>query len=372
MGYPAGLIYTDMRTLIQTKLQDTGAAVFSTTELDYAIEEGLREFSNLQPYIYKAEFNLESRTGTANSDVASALVDTSLSQFLAGDVGKWVYNSEDRTWAVVTAYVSATQLTLSKDIFPDGNEAYRMFNKGCTDSKEFSIDAPQQPDGANGRRTFDWMSIEKIEWPILQDPPSFLKPGEWEVQENNIIRLKVEDEPDNTKNATAADEVWVYFALRHKLSQLTTLLGKIDLVAGYAAGLTSIHVDDLQTSGTLYKGQEFTIDNVRGIYIADYQRTISSSETDITFWPPLRDATIDDTTVRFSLSTLAYRQEGIFADLVAGKAAMSKARSFINKVNYGPNPYKEMYQWGKLKYDDAIAEFKKLVGGDVAPSICLP
>ncbi len=370
MAYPEGLTYANFRDVVEQRLQDTGNTVFSTTELDYATEEGFREASVYRPYIYKAEFNLESRTGTATADTANALVDTTLDQFLSGDVGKWIYNSEDRTWAVVTAYVSATQLTLSKDIFPDGNEPYQMFNKGCTDSKEFSIDAVQQPDGANGRRTFEWLKIDHIEYPILQDPPSFLKRGQWELQENNVIRLKVDAEPDNTKNATAADEVWVYFALRHKLSQLTTLLGKIDLVVGYAAGLTSIHVDDIQTSGTLYKGQEFTIDNCRGIYIADYQRTIATEETDISFWPPLKDAVIDNETVRFRLSTLSSADEGIFADLIAGKVAMSKARLYINSIGPGANRYRYMYEWGKLHYDAAIAELKTIE--DVAPSICLP
>jgi len=371
MGYPEGLTYSNMRDVIEQKLQDTGNAVFSTTELDYAIEEASREYSTYHPYIYKAEFNLESRTGTADTDTASALVDTVKDQFLSTDVGKWVYNSEDRTWAQVTAYVDETQLTLNKDAFPDGNEPYQIFNEGCTDSKEFSIDAPQQPDGALGRRTFDWLKIDKIEYPILQDPPRFLKRGEWELQENNIIRLKITDEPPDTKDSDAADEVWVYFALRHKLSQLTTLLGKINLEAGYAAGSTSVAMDDLQSIGTLYKGQEFTIDNCRGIYIVDYQRTIASNACDpVSFWPPLKDAVVDNETVRFKLSTLSYSHEGTFADLAAGKAAMSKARSYINKINYGPNPYRYMYEWGKLKYEDALRELKKI--DDVAPCIALP
>jgi len=368
MAFPE--THSTMRDLIEQKLQDTGNAVFSPTEIDLGITEGLREFGQYRPYIYKAEFNLESRKGTASATTASALVDTTLDQFLSGDVGKWIYNETDRTWAQVTAYVSATQLTLSKDIMASG-ESYQMFNKGCTDSKEINLEAPQQADGALGSRLFDWLAIEKIEYPILQDPPSFLRRGQWEMQENNILRLKVDAEPPNTKDSDAADEVWIYFKLMHWLSKLTTLLGKIDLVAGYAAGVTTVHIDDMTASDVILKGQSFKIDGVRGIYVADYQRTLTSGESDVTFFPPLSDATVDDTTVRFISNTLDFQSEGLFADLVAGKVAMSKARSYINKINYGPNPYRYMWEWGKLRYDSAIAEIKRLEG-DLAPSIALP
>jgi len=316
MAYPE--TYATMVDLISYKLQDTSNAVWADAEIELGMAEGERELSQYHPHIFRAEFNLESRMGTATATTAGALVDTTNDQFLSADVGKWIYNSTDRTWAQVTAYVSETQLTLSKNIMASG-EHYQMFNKGCSDSKEFSIAAPQQPDGALGVRLFDYLYIDKIEYPILQDPPSYLNPGQWELQENNIIRLKVGSEPPNTKNSDAADEVWVYFALQHKISRLTTLLGKIDLGAGYSAGDTTIHVDDLQSSGTLYKEQEFSIDGVRGIYIADYQRTIASSETDISFYPPLSDDVADNVTVRFVNSTLDYKLEGLFADLVAGR-----------------------------------------------------
>lgn len=370
MSYPSELTYGNMRDLIEQKLQDTGNSDWSTAELDLYIEEGLREISNYHPYIYKAEFNLESRHGTATTDTANALVDSD-EPFLSSDVGKWVYNLVDRTWAVVTAYVSASQLTLSNDCFPDGNEDYQMFNEYCTSVKEFSIDAPQQSDGANGKRTFDWLWIDKIEYPILQDPPSYLKAGDWTIKEHNVVHLKNITVPD-TSQADAADEVWVYFAMKHKLSQLTTLLGKVNNGSGYAAGSVALNADDMQTSGTLYKGQEFVIDTVRGIYIADYNRTISSGAVEpLSFYPPLKDAAADDDTIRFVSSTLPHKLEGVFADLVAGKGAMNKAASFIDGINVADSPYEKMYQWGKLKYEDAKAELEGIRGFE-APCIALP
>lgn len=372
MAYPGELSFANMRDLIEQKLQDTGNSDWETAELDLYIEEGLREISNYHPHIYKAEFNLESRRGVATSDTASALIDATNAQFLSTDVGKWVFNSDDRTWAVVTAYVSTSQLTLSKDAFPDGDENYYMFNELCTSNREFSIDSPQNPDGALGRRTFDWLHIEKIEYPILNNPPSYLKPGDWDLQENNVVRLKQIGEPPDTSESDAPDEVWVYFALKHKLSQLTTVLGKVNNVAGYAAASIAINVDDIQSSGTLYKGQEFTIDGIRGIYIADYTRTISGSAlAPLTFWPPLMDAATDNDNVRFVASTLTHRLEGIFADLVAGKAAMNKASKFFNALAVGEDPYTKLYQWGKLKYEDAKSELEGL-RGFTAPCVALP
>ncbi len=370
MAYPE--VYSSMRDLIEQKLQDTSNATWTAAEIDLYITEGLREIAQYHPHILRFEFNLESRRGTADTDTAGALVDTSLDQFLSTDVGKWVYNSEDRTWAEVTAYVSETQLTLSTDIFPDGNEPYQMFNQGCSDRREFNIRAPQNLDSNIGSRVMDYLWIDKIEYPILQNPPSYLKPGKWEEKEGQIIYLKVDGEPDNTKNTSARDEVWVYFACRHKLSQLGTYVGKVDLIAGYAAGSTSIVVDDLTESEAIVKGQEFTIDGVRGIYVADHPRTVTGGEFTVSFWPPLLDAATDDDVVRFINNTMDFKLEGVFADLVAGKALIRKAPKYINLINKGgARVYSDTYVTGKAMYDSAIEELES-IRGFTAPSICLP
>ncbi len=350
---------------ISNKLYDSSNAIWTDAYIkEYAIE-GLIELAKMHPFMYEAEFNLESRRGTANSDTANALVDSTEEQFLAGDVDKTVYNVDDRTYAKVTAFVSTSQLTLSADIFPDGDENYRIYNEGTTSSKEFSLKSPQQADSSLGSRVLDFMYIHRIEYPIRQDPPRYVK---WDEQENDdIIRLLVDDQPDDTQQATAKDEVYVTFALRHWLTEMTTILGKVDLSAGYAAGSTSMVIDELLDGEVILKGQMFTIDGIRGIYVADFLRTVASSEATVTFWPPLLATATDDDVVRFVMSTLKEKHEGPFADLVAGKLMMDKAVDFVNTVQFGGgNPSGQVFRLGERKYKAAIAELEGQRGATFA------
>ena len=369
MAYPE--TYSSMRDLIEQKLQDTSNNTWTAPELDLYITEGLREIAQYHPHILRFEFNLESRRGTATSTTTDSLTDATNDQFLASDVGKWIYNQTDRTWAEVTTYTDAENLVLSKDIMVSG-EGYQMFNKGCSDRREFNIRAGQNADSNIGSRVMDYLWIDKIEYPILQNPPSYLQEGQWEEKEGQIIYLKVDGEPDNTKNTSARDEVWVYFACRHKLSQLGTYVGKVDLIAGYAAGSTSIVVDDLTESEAIEKGQEFTIDGVRGIYVADHPRTVTGGELTASFWPPLLDAATNDDNVRFVSNTMDFKLEGLFADLVTGRALIRKAPKYINLINKGGSRvYSDTYVTGKAMYDSAIEELES-IRGFTAPSIALP
>lgn len=62
------------------------------------------------------------KTGTADGTVAGHLQDDTSAQFVAGDVGKRVYNITDDVWTVITAYNDAGDVTVNDDIFADTEE----------------------------------------------------------------------------------------------------------------------------------------------------------------------------------------------------------------------------------------------------------
>src|SRR3990167_3737312 len=139
--------YADEVDLIEQKLQDTSNAEFVAAEINYAMEEGLKEFSSYHPHIVEVPFSIESRHGSSTSTSASNLVDSGKSQFASADATneKVVYNVTDHTRATIVSYSTTSQVGLSADIFTVG-EQYRIFNKRCKNNKQIFIgDAGAQP-----------------------------------------------------------------------------------------------------------------------------------------------------------------------------------------------------------------------------------
>ncbi|KKL86713.1 hypothetical protein LCGC14_1941990 [marine sediment metagenome] len=343
--------------LISQKLQDTGNATWTDAEILLYFPEMLRKISQYAPHIRMLEFLIESRRGTASETSSGFLVDDVADQFVAGDVGKIAYNVTDRTWAYIKTHTDATKIGVGNDIFADG-EAYRIFNKNCNHQKEIYI----------GELT-DWLWIDKIEFPAMEDPPRLVK---WIERGRDVIRLDIDEEPDDSSVATAKKQVWVFFALRHKISQLTTLTAKS---VAAVVGATTMDVTNAQASATIEMGQEFTIANerARGIYMLTANATTEADQTaTINFWPPLESSVDTNEVITFIPSTLTPRLEGIFTDLVVGKAIMSKAPKYLNQINKGgARVHTDTYLMGKAIYDGAEEELESLRGFE-APSICLP
>ncbi len=325
--------HSAIKTRISALLQDTGGKIFKTAtdgEMELEILDSGFEVARWVPYTDSnpAIYQIESRTGTATSDTASALVDGTNVQFLSTDAGKAVYNTDTKKWGIVTAFVSTSQLTLNKDLFPDGDEGYMMFNKGCTSQNQINIeDITDRYEIEDG---------DRIEHPIgtrrnIADV------------EGDILTIGVEpsvlDDSSTADSAEPVVDVHVYFRKRHFISVMTDLSGIVDLTAGYSAGDTSMVIDNLTIGDIIKAGQLFTIASTRGTYRVTTDVTVASSEAIVAFYPGLENDVDNDTVVTFKQSTLTPTLEPLFARYVAAKLAISKPGIIIPESRSRARPH---------------------------------
>jgi len=188
---------------------------FADDELDLHINEVRVEISQRRPYKVKETVYASNKSGTATATTANHLIDTTKSQFVAGDVGKTVYNSTDKTTAKVTAYNSESDLTLDTDIMASG-ESYYLYCYGGTNGRDLDLSSIT---GLIGEK------VEKVEYPTRQWP---------RVEEDvevfgDLVTLKIDSEP------TDGDEVFLYCYKVHTLTDSSSTL-KPDLEAVLVKG----------------------------------------------------------------------------------------------------------------------------------------
>lgn len=174
---------------------------FKPDELDIHIGEVRVEISQRRPYEVKETLYIANKSGEATATTASHLIDTVNAQFVAGDVGKTVYNSTDKTTAKVTAYNSESDLTLDTDIMASG-ESYYIYHYGGTSGKDLSKAS-----------ITDLIEIKKAEYPTRQDPQKFTNFRVF----GDIVTLA-----DITP--TDGDEVFLYCKKFHTLTESSSTL----------------------------------------------------------------------------------------------------------------------------------------------------
>ena len=317
--------WATLRDEVEQELQDTGNALWTAAEIDEVLEDAVREMSEHSPYLVKYTYEFETRTGMATSTTAGALVDARETQFRATDVDKVIFNTTDRTWTTVTAFVSTSQLTLAEDIMAK-DEDYQMFNQNCFNQKQLYLGDIEDYASEKNR------GVTKVEYYIDSDPPTYRN---FSVEED-VLTVKVDFSPPDSKSDNLQSrrvEVYVWVEKRHFVSQLTDLAGAVDLVAGYSENDTTIHVDSLAASEEIKEDQEFTVAGLRGKYWVTADVTLSSNEADISFWPPLENDLADDDVVTFKGSTLNRKQERILVELAAARAMSSKGAKLLQNAN---------------------------------------
>lgn len=345
-------------------LQDSANSTWTAAELGLLLDDIITEASEAVPYVMVDIYQIESRTGSATSTSANNLVDASESQFASGDTGKIVYNTTDKTWAVITSFSSASQVGLSKDIFASG-EQYEIYNEGCWSKKQLNI-----------KNSDDYLWLIGAVYPVRPDynqVPLQNMRNVTEYRSRRIIELDV-TYVDDSKDADADKDVHLYLARQHKLNPMTDLAGAVNLGAGYAAGATSMVLDALQTSGTIFKDTLFTVALASGIssrltYRVTADATITTSAATISFWPGLESAVLDDAIVTFIGSTLTPELERIIVQIVAGEALMSEGLSKINAISLGGgNISAKYYDTGERMAAKARRQLKALIDVDLRAS----
>ena len=130
---------------------------------------------------------------------------------------------------------------------------------------------------------------------------------------------------------------YLYVAKTHKIPTITDLAGAVDLVAGYTAGVRTIHIDTMGTSDTLKEDWTFTIasDGSGTVYRLTQDTVLASNEGDITFEPGLAEAIANTDVVTFDNSTFELRLEPLFIKLVAALAALNNPFKLMIQVNDG-------------------------------------
>ncbi len=339
--------FAEITDRISQELQDTGNTNWGDPEIKLAIADGLIEVSQYDPYTITRTFEVETRQGSASATTAGALVDTGVSQFLAGDVGKYIFNDDDNTWAEVTAFVSTSQLTLSKDIFTVG-ETYRMFNKYCWNNRQLNIADEYD-------NIIDFASVE---YPTQRFRRNII--NEQVLSGGRVLELDLMWGPDDTSVTGAEKEVFVEYTTRHRLNAMSDLAAS--LTGAHAAGVTSLTLGDLTDADTpIQKGELLEIAGIRGIYRATADATISSNSATLAIFPGLESAGENSDVVTFIGSTFTQRIEWVFPQLVAGRLAISKTRLRNDGINKGGSAAADrMREWGERKVEAALRELRKL------------
>ncbi|KKN71501.1 hypothetical protein LCGC14_0420800 [marine sediment metagenome] len=309
--------FADLIDDVQSYLDDDGS-LFLDAYVTIKLRAALQQVSEYVPYERKVSFFIESRTGIATTDTSSALVDATESQFLSTDVGKVVQNTTNNTWAIVTAYVSADQLTLSKDIMVDGNENYEIFNKGC--SNRFQINIEDVTDDVGPEEH----GVIAVEYPIGTR-------RSWDI-DGDILTIDVLRVSDSKVAEPATNtEVLVWFETRQRVLEFADLAGTVNGTP--SAGATTFTIAAVG-SGTdvITEDALFTVANVRGTYKIKSNLTLSGGGGAIIFYPGLESAPANGAIVSFIGSTLNKEMERLVTVLTASKTALSKT---INATTTG-------------------------------------
>ena len=344
--------YSDLSALVSNKLADSAVSEFAAADVNFQLEESLKELSEHFPHTIEAVYKIESRYGIPSSTSASALIDSTKGQFLAADSTdeKVVYNATRKTWAVITGFTSTAQVTLSDDIIKATTDSYYIFNKMSRNEKQIYVG-----------------NIIEVSEPVRAEYPANYWPRNWRnvewQQGNRVLELQIGFRPDDSDSDTAnysrRTDVVVEFRKPHILSQLTDWSATLTATAD--VGATSLACTALQSAGTIEEGEEFVLPGHRSTYIIVADTTISSNTATISFQPPLETAVGSTATVvTFTKSTLTPQLEDIVSEHAAARLAINHGPKYIKTISIGgQSTWRNYTEWGQAKLADVMRKINR-------------
>ena len=198
---------------------------------------------------------------------------------------------------------------------------------------------------------YNLLRIEALEYRTGKTPREFRN---WKQYYNNTLSMLIDFGP------SADEDVYLYCAKIHKVPAVADLSGAATAI--YAAGVSTINVDGLTTAGTIEADSTFTIasDSTGTRYRLTADTVLAAGAGDLVFTPVLAEAIAENDVVTFDNSTLTEELELLLIDLVAANAAISKATSYIGKVNIGRVPFQEWLAWWQNKLTVTRRELKRI------------
>ncbi len=139
---------------------------------------------------------------------------------------------------------------------------------------------------------------------------------------------------------------YLYCAKTHKLPAVATIVGAA--TADYTAGVLTINVDGLTSTGTIEAGTTFTIasDGTTTHYTLLDDTVLSGGAGNFVFTPALAEDILENVVVSCDNSTMTPALETLLIDLVTARCALSVSTKFIQGIpQSGRNPFRDYMTW---------------------------
>jgi hypothetical protein len=173
----------------------------------------------------------------------------------------------------------------------------------------------------------------------------------------STIRLHLDSAP------AGGEAIHLYLHKRHLLVNVgtTDLAGAVKTTT--AAGLSTLPLKSLGT-GTINEDTTLTISGDSTVYSLTSNATIAAAEATVSITPVLAAQATLDAVVTLAAPTSTIDDillEGPLADLIAARAAINKARTYIGSVTVGAGRSpQEMIGWGQAKLSDTIRQLRAM------------